>query len=369
MRLHTTETRPSHSPAASNGRALRAMLGAILVLLVLGVLYAARAVLIPMAFAVFLYLMLVSPVRALRRWGVPSSLGAGLVLAAFLAVAGLGAAQLFKPASDWFAKMPETLRRVEYRVRRLRAPVMEMNRTARRVERMANVNADADAAPEVKVKAPSLAGAVLSNGVSFLAGLGLTLVLLYFLLAYGDLLLDNLPEMFPGTDRRRTRALVHDVQENISGYLGTITLINIGLGATEGIAMGLAGMPNPVLWGVMAGLFNYVPFLCDVAGTGIVALVALFTFDSLGHALLTTGLFYAITAAEGSFLVPMILGRRFTLNPLFIFLSLAFWGWIWGPAGAFLAVPMLAMAKIICDRVPALAGAGRMLSLERTASR
>jgi predicted PurR-regulated permease PerM len=198
--------------------------------------------------------------------------------------------------------------------------------------------------------------------LNLLATVGAVTILLYFLLASGDLFLLKLVRVLPRfEDKKIAVTIVHEVRHDVSHYLLTITLINIGLGVATGIAMFWLGMPNPLLWGVMAASFNFIPYLGAMASAIILTLVALLTFDELGRILLVPGVFLVLTSLEGGFVTPAIVGRRLTLNPVAIFVWLTFWGWLWGVPGMLLAVPMLAILKIVCDHVQPLNSVGEFL--------
>jgi predicted PurR-regulated permease PerM len=151
------------------------------------------------------------------------------------------------------------------------------------------------------------------------------------------------------------------MEEHISKYLVTMTLINVGLGVAVGGAMRLADMPNPVLWGVTAAVLNFVPYLGPVVTLGMIALVSLLTFEDLGRAFVAPGLYLGLNALEGYLVTPMLLGRRLLLNPVVIFLGIIFWGWLWGIPGALLAVPILVTFKIFCDHIGPLSPIGECL--------
>ncbi|MBI4396058.1 MAG: AI-2E family transporter [Elusimicrobia bacterium] len=313
----------------------------ILLILSLYTLHAARVLLIPLTLAFLLHLLFMPLLRTLKKARIRTEVGAGLILAVLIGVFTAGAWQLSKPAAEWLEKLPQTLGQMEKKVRRFRMPMDPVSRTTEQVER----------------KAAGVGG-------SLVAGAGLTVVFLYFMLAYRDRTLANVIDSFPPAwKNERLPGIIDDLEKQVSKYLLTITFVNIGLGVTEGLVMLLVGMPNPALWGVMAGLMNFIPYLCDVFGTSLVAMVAMFTFDSPGRVLLATGAFYVVTVSEGSLLVPMIVGHRFALNPLILFLWLIFWGWMWGVPGAIMAVPMLAILKILCDNIPTLARIGKLLGL------
>lgn len=186
--------------------------------------------------------------------------------------------------------------------------------------------------------------------------------LLYFLLALDDLFLRKLASVLPRMSQRRQVVLIARATErDLSHYVLIRTLTNIGFGTAVGLALWWVGMPNPILWGIMAGILNYVPYLGGVVGYVIVGFAALTTFDSAGQALLAPGSYFLLNVVEGNMITPAILGRELTLNPVMIFVWLIFWSWIWGVPGALLAVPLLTMTKIVADNVETLAPLGAFL--------
>jgi predicted PurR-regulated permease PerM len=152
------------------------------------------------------------------------------------------------------------------------------------------------------------------------------------------------------------------VEENISMYLVTITIMNAVVGLATGVAMWLTGLGDPVLWGVVAFLLNFVPIMGPLFGVGIFLLAGLLVIESLWMAMMPAALYLAIHVIEGEIVTPMLLARRFTLNPVLVIISLIFWFWMWGVPGAILAVPMLAITKIVCDGIRPLAAIGHFLS-------
>ena len=185
---------------------------------------------------------------------------------------------------------------------------------------------------------------------------------LYFALASGDLFLAKLGHVLPTlSDKKKAVQIAREIENNISQYLFTITVINAGIGVLGGLMFWAFGMPNPALWGALAGLLNFIPTVGSLSTAVIITLVAAATFPSLTHTLLVPGAFLGLTVLVGTFVSPHIMGRRLTLNPVVIFLGLSFWGWLWGVPGALLAVPMLAMFKIFCDHIEPLAPIGEFL--------
>ena len=203
----------------------------------------------------------------------------------------------------------------------------------------------------------------LSQTPDFLAQALTMVILLYFLLAYDGLFLGKLIKAMPRLqDKKRALTIAREIESSISKYLVTVTCINAGLGTAVGVAVGLLGMPNPLLWGVMAMVFNFVPYLGATVGIISMTLAAVLSFDSLTWALIFPTTYLAIAIIEGNFITPMILGHSLTVNPIVILIALMFWGWMWGIPGAMLAVPILATFKIFCDHVQPLAPIGEFLS-------
>ncbi|MDA0703645.1 MAG: AI-2E family transporter [Proteobacteria bacterium] len=200
--------------------------------------------------------------------------------------------------------------------------------------------------------------------------LAVTFVLLFFLLASGEMMKEKLVRVSPRfRDKKRTVAIWRQVEREVSNYLFSITLINIGFGFVVGAGLYLVGMPNAVLWGAMAILLNYIPYLGALIGIAILAVIGVVTFDELSYAALGPAVYATANIIESQFVTPGILGRRLTMNPVIIFLAVAFWAWIWGVPGALMAVPILVVVKVLCDHIDSLAGLGEALSGRGSAPR
>jgi predicted PurR-regulated permease PerM len=307
---------------------------------------------------------LLSPlVRGLARLRLPEPVGAAVVLLTIVGMLALGSYGLWEPATRWFQRLPQSISQLEVKMRSVKQSVEDFSQATQKVETMTKMEAGA-ASPTLKVEVqrPSLTGTVLNQTLGLAATAGAVTILLYFLLASGDLFLLKLVRILPRlADKKIAVTIVHEVQHDISYYLLTITLINAGLGTAVGLAMFGLGMPNPLLWGVMAAVFNFIPYLGAVASMIILTIVAVLTFDDLGRALLVPSVFILLTAIEGSFITPTIVGHRLTLNPVAIFIWLTLWGWLWGVPGMLLAVPLLAALKIVCDHVRPLNPIGEFL--------
>jgi predicted PurR-regulated permease PerM len=220
----------------------------------------------------------------------------------------------------------------------------------------------AERTPKLQIQT-NLAESALSFTTSFLGGVLETLVLLYFLLASGDLFLRKLARVMPTSrDKEEATAIVHEVQHNISRFLFTITCINVCVATLVSGIFYVVGMDNPLLWGALAGLLNFIPYFGPFTVVIVLTLVGVSTGESVGEGLLPPLIYLGVHALEANFITPMILGRRLTLNPVVIFTSLIFWTWLWGIAGALLAVPLLMTLKIICDHFKPMAPVGEFLS-------
>lgn len=324
-------------------------------------LYFAREILFPFSLAMVLCLLLRPPVRWMARRGVPYFVGAAVMETALVGVVVFGIYQLVQPAREWMADAPTHLARIEAKLKPVTASLESIKAATAKVDAITDGNDDNGAVPVV-TKQPGVASLVMTSTGAALASVAVTMVLLYFLLASGDTYLNKIVEMVPTFRGKRDAVEVaRAIEGGVSSYLFTITMINATLGVVEGLAMWALGVPNPALWGLMAAVLNYIPFLGPMIGTVIVGLVALAEFDTVGAAAVVPMVYLGITTLEGNFITPSIFGRSMSLNPVMVIIFLVFWGWIWGIGGALLAVPFLAAGKIACDRLERLQPLGRFL--------
>jgi predicted PurR-regulated permease PerM len=332
----------------------------LLVLAVLYTLYFAKAFLLPIVLAVLLDFLLSPVVRTLKRARIPEPAGAALVLLVLLGAIGFAGYGLTGPAREWVAKAPESLAKVQSRLRALRKPVEQVTKTAEQVEAATEV---AKSGPqEVTLRGPRLSERLFGTTQSLLTGALETLILLYFLLAAGDLFLQKLIKVLPLLrDKKKAVAIARETEASISTYLFTVAVVNVILGLVITLVMTLIGMPSPLLWGALAALAEFVPYIGATALLATLTMAGLTTFDSLGHALLVPGAYLAVNLIQSQFVSPLILGRRLTLNPVAILVGLVFWWWLWGVGGAVFAVPLLATLKIFCDHIESLAPVGEFL--------
>jgi predicted PurR-regulated permease PerM len=325
----------------------------------------AEAIVLPVVLAVLFYFLLKPAVMALKRLRIPRPIGAVLILAVVIGAFVTGLSTLQDPAREFLTKAPESVRKLESKARAMLGRVEQLTRSQTGENEEESPTKTPAPTP---VKGFDLADTVLSYGTliytaSFFTGFLETIVLLYFLLAAGDRFLETIVGALPGqSGKDEAVAIVNDVQHSISRYLVTVAVINSCVGLLVAAAMLLLGMPNPVLWGVVAAILNFMPYFGPLTVFSVLVLAGLLSFESVGQALLPPGVYACVHAVESNLVTPSILGRRLTLNPLIIFLALMFWTWLWGIAGALLSVPLLMMFKILCDHTPPLAPIGELLA-------
>lgn len=335
---------------------------AILLLLVLVILYFTGEVVLPIMFAFLLNLLLQPAMTALIRLHVPKTVAALLIILLFIGTAAGIGFSLSAPAAEWISKAPQSLDRLDQRFSAITRPVASVQKASQEVEKIAGgPAADVNA---VSLKGPGLGSVLFSGTRTILAEFTTIVVLLFFLLRSGDLFLRRLVEILPTlSDKKQAVDIWHEIARNISGYLVTISLMNGAVGIATGLATYAFGLSNPILWGVLAFVLNYILILGPLGGVAIVFLAGLLTFDTIWQALVPAASYFAIHLTEGA-VTPLLLARRFELNPVLVIISLIFWYWMWGIPGALLAVPLLATFKIICDRIRPLMALGHFVGGE-----
>jgi predicted PurR-regulated permease PerM len=336
----------------------------IFVLLLFYTLYFARDLVMPMLLALVLTLIFTPIVRFLGRFRVPEPLSAAIIVLGLLGGFGLGAYTLSDPLAYWLEQGPRIFPEIERKLHILKEPVKELQKASKEVEKMASVEDEEEAAdiPKVVIQEPASNAEIIGGIGLFLTQVVIVVGLLYFLLASGDLFLQKLVQVLPSlSDKKRGVEIVRRIQADVSTYLLTITLINVGLGVCIGVAMYVVGLPNAALWGVMAALLNFAPYVGALVGVGVVTVVSLLTFDTLTP-VLAAGLSYLfLTTLEGQFVTPSLLGRRLTMNPVVIFVTVVLWGWLWGAVGLLIAVPLLVTFRVFCEYVEPLSAVGQFL--------
>lgn len=338
-------------------------LGGLFILAALAGAYWASEIVLPLVLAFILKLLLQPAVRALEQVYLTRTLASLLlILVIFGTIVGLTVA-LSMPASNWAAKLPQGVSRLEERLAFLRGPIETLQRFLEPDRfREGGPLSSAASGTEASTLAKAMLTKVFAGTQVFATGFFLTLLFLFFLLVHGDTFLRRVVEILPRFgDKRQAVEISRKIESDISAYLITITFMNAAVGVATAIVMWSTGLGDPVLWGTVAFLLNYVPILGPTVGVILFLLAGLLTMDTLWQALLPAFLYLGIHLAEGEMITPTLLAERFTVNPVLVVVSLIFWFWMWGAPGAIIAVPMLAIAKIICDRVQSLAAFGHFL--------
>jgi predicted PurR-regulated permease PerM len=335
-------------------------LGGLFLLAMLAACYVASEIVLPIVLAFVLSLVLQPAMRVFERIRLPRGIAAMLlILVLFGTLGGLGTA-LSGPAANWAQKLPTGIPKLQERLSFLSRPIAALQKFAEQAQGLTQ-GGELKAVP-VAVQGSRLSDQLLSGTRSFASGLLETVLVLFFLLVSGDTFLRRLVEILPRfKNKRQAVDISQQIESDVSVYLFTITIMNVAVGVATGAVMAFCGVGDPILWGTVAFLLNYIPILGPMIGVVVLLLAGLLSIDLLWLAFLPAGLYLLIHLVEGETVTPMLLARRFTINPVLVILSLVFWYWMWGVPGAVLSTPMLAITKIICDRIRPLMAFGHFM--------
>ncbi|WP_209427358.1 AI-2E family transporter [Pararhodobacter sp. SW119] len=390
MTLPSSPTSPQISPPHDNsarvtlhGAAAVSVIG-IFVLLLLGAVHYARDFLLPVVTSLLLFFVFAPVQRRFHRYGLPKAPVAAVLVLSLL----LGIAAIFflvsGPIMQVVNNFPDITRDVMERFNALRGALLSVVSELREdgnealpdlrsvaiiaepvAEGEGGENGDGEEQTDDEFLVSTATGAMsyLANAPAAVAQVVFMLVLLYFLLSSADLIYLKIVQSFDGfADKRAAFRALREIELNLGGYLGTITLINAGLGASITAAMWALDMPVPVLFGVLGFALNYIPYVGAVTGVLISAVVSLLWFDDLASMLMVTGAYLALTTIEGQLITPLMLARRLRMNIVLVFLSVAFWAWMWSFLGMLIAVPLLVAFRVIAEQVPGMGKLSNLLS-------
>lgn len=337
----------------------------IFVILTIYALYFGREFFMPVVLAFLFALTLTPIVRFLRKRGVPSALSATLLVVVSAAMVGLGGYLLSGPVMQLINDAPQIGRTLTERIEELRGPFDRLMQISAQIDNVTDTVNEAGVM-KVAVQQPGIlsqaAGTMLSVGTNA----AIVLVLSLFLLASGTLFYEKIVQSFATmSEKKRALRIVYDVEREVSRYLLTVAAINAALGAVIGLGLWAIGMPSPLLWGVMAGLLNFLPYIGALTTIVIVAAISIVSFDSLSYAMVAPAFVIACNIVEGQIVTPLIVGRRLELNAVAIFIAVAFWSWLWGFIGALIAVPLLVVVKVFCDHFEGLQSFGNFLAAQQ----
>ena len=334
-------------------RRIRILLTGLFVISAFGVLYFARALMFPLVLALILTLTLRPVSRGLSRIGIPPLASAALLVLTFGGGVAVIAAAASGPVSSLIDRVPEIGAELRWKLRDVLSSVEEVQRATEQVEDL--TGGSSDDVTQVVMDQSGLLTNVVGSLASAGTSLAVALILTAFLLASGEFFPRKIVESSRRVeDKARALEIVQGVERQISRYLASITLINAGLGVSIGLALWLLGLPNAFVWGLAAFLLNYLPFLGAIVGSVAVGLVGIVTFDTVGQGILCSVAYYTLTSIEGSIVTPYLVGRHLSINTVAVFVTVILWVWLWGAAGAFLAVPVLVVLKTIADATPSL---------------
>jgi predicted PurR-regulated permease PerM len=302
----------------------------------------------------------------LARVRVPRPIAALLAMLLLAVVlVGLGVA-LSVPAASWGKTISEGFPRLEQRLEPLKGPISGLQDFLGKAQQAAGGAKDAK---PVAIDRVGVFNLLFSGTRAALEALVTTTVVLFFLILSGDTFLRRAVEILPNFEhKRRAVEISQQVEQDMSVYLFTIIGMNAMVGVAAGAAMAFCGMGDPLLWGALAFILNFVPILGPLTGVVLFVVAGFMRFDALGQALLPGAIYLGIHIIEGELVTPSLLARRFTMNPVAVILALIFWYWMWGVPGAILATPMLAITKILCDRIRPLKAFGHILEGEESAA-
>lgn len=314
------------------------------------VLHFGRAAFIPIALAIMLTLLLWPAVEFLRKLFVPRIAAAGLVMLLVVGIAGFTAQAVWTPARAWLDRAPETLAVIERKMKPLAGIIEKLEGLTSRATRLGDGSAG-PAMQEVVITAQRDGVITISRGIA--VATVTVLVLSFFLLAGGPRTLAHIAECLANrAGARRTLDVAACVRADVSRYVGTVALINVGLGIATTLVMAAWGMPSPVLWGTMAAVLNFIPYVGSAVTLVAITAAGLVVFDDVGQGIAVGASYFVLTAIEGQLVQPLAIGRRLNISPIAVFLALWFGGWFWGIAGMLLAVPTLVGIKAAATHVP-----------------
>ncbi len=301
----------------------------------------------PVTAALVVAIALVPLLEWFERRGIPSKLSAGLCVIIFLATAVFAIGSIVVPATDWVAQVPTKITKV----RAALEPVLDLYKNLDKfIDRTtAQIAVNTDKTRAVRIEEPnSMLGLLTSSAPHLLIQLFFALLVIFFFLAgWTAMRKKTIVSRGSFEGALTTARVIQQVVDATSTYLGTITLINVGLGALTAFILWRLQMPSPIMWGGIVAVLNYIPYLGPIASALFLFVGGLMTYPDMWGAMLPPAAFISLHLIEANFLTPMIVGKRLTISPLAILVSLSFWAWVWGTTGALLAVPLLIIIKTV----------------------
>ena len=327
------------------------LLAGIFVVMGMTVLTLMSVVFIPIFMAFFLSAVLKWPVSALMRVRVPRGASAALVLLLFCSAVVSVSSVIYAPGAEWRERLPELLDRLEEKLNPLRETLEEVQESAGQIEDATRIGPDAGAPQAGAQQESTLLKRVFDQARVLVGQILATVILTFFLLATELPLIPDRLLAALGGPGRRLRSSIGEAAEKMSRYMSTVSVINLCVGAMAGGMIYFLELSSPILWFVVVTFLNFIPYLGPVVSVLAITALSFLTFDSWLEISIPVLFFITIHFLEGQFVTPMVLGRMMTLHPVAILISVVIWGWMWGLAGLFLAVPILLTGTIISRKV------------------
>jgi predicted PurR-regulated permease PerM len=349
------------SPARASARLQSGAIVGIFALLVFYFLYFASPILIPIIAALLLSMLLAPFVGLLERVRVPRTLGSLIVVVAAIGALFGIAASLRGPAQSWLSE-PQRFSRLEEKLRPITASFEMLQYATEQLEK-ATAPRDGPSIQKVELTGSGLSG-LLSTGIGHVAStIAAVIGLLYLFLVSGDTFLRKLVLVTPSLkDKKRAVEIVRNIETDISFYLLMVASINIAIGFIVMAMTGVLGISDPFLWGTLAAVLSFAPYVGEFAIVILLSLAGILTFDNLVQAFVAPAVYFVLMTICWQGVVPFVVGRRMTLSPVAVFIAIIVLGWMWGVIGALVAVPVLASLKIICERIGPLHPVAEFLS-------
>jgi len=368
------ERSPGVTPATDDlpGKGTAVGIGVLAFVAATGAMFFARQFFVPIAFAFTLHPLFSPVVRRLERLRLPTAVAAAVVVLGIVAAIAGGLFALSRPMKGWIANAPASFDAAEQKLARLREPVKQVSAVADRIEHAADgggaatqpaasrpsgegqgpspkESAPQPVAPQAPAPAaPGVLGRFLGTTTTILGGITEVLVLLLLLLASGDLFFAKLMKVMPTRqDKREAAEVVDEARRAVVRYVGVTAMINLGQAVLVALVLWLLGMPNFWLWALACFVLEFIPYLGATIMILLLSVVAFATFDSLGHTLAVPGSYLLITTIQNNVVSPYLYGDHLKLNPVAVLIGVLFWWFVWGIGGAFLAVPIIAVMRIV----------------------
>ncbi|MFT3897206.1 MAG: AI-2E family transporter [Thermomonas sp.] len=340
---------------------------ALVVLAVLAVAYtlwAAQDLVLPVLLAMFLALVGNPIIRMLQRIYLPRFVGALLVLVLGIASTAVLARQLAQPAGEWVREVPREFSQLAPKLRDLAKPVRDANRVAENIARAAGGDGSSKPVQVMKTEVNDPYRALFATPRMVASVLAMVL-LTFFFMVYGESLQRHAIALLPDRQKKKvTVEILHAIEIEMSRYVLTISVINALLGLAYAFALYLLldlPMDEALMWGTMAALLNFAPYVGPLIGMVVMLAMGFLSFDTTWASLLPAAIYLGLHTLEGQLVTPIVLGRRMALSPLLLILALMVFGWMWGILGLLLAVPLLVCVKIILSRIEGMEGWARLL--------